>query len=730
MQDDGGVAAVNGARALDEDEARLLLGAYGVPLASWSTASDVHAAAASAGRLGFPVALKGMVAGVVHKTEAGLVELGLADGTAVLEAFVRLEGRSGGRMRGALVERMVRGRREFVSGMFRDPQFGPVVMFELGGVLTEALDDVAFAVAPLLPGEAGQMLDSIRALRLLGAYRGEPPVDRGVLTGVLEGLSRLALDHPEVVEVDVNPLLVEGGRPVAVDALVMVASPGAEIAPPPVPAHVSVEALEALFAPRSVAVVGASSHPGKWGGSLLVNLVGEGFPGRLYPVNAHASQILGLPAYPSVSALPEAPDLVLVAVPGSSLVEVVEECGRKGVRALVVVSAGFAEHSEVGAAQEREAARVAAGYGMALLGPNTVGVISPSQGLCAMGSVPLRVQPGSAALMSQSGNVALQFMLAANRWKLGIGRFVGLGNEALVNAADLLEFFGDDPELDLVLAYLEGIRDGRRFLEVARGVAAKKPVVVLCGGTSVSGSRAAASHTGAMAGRSRVFAAAARQAGLTVTTDQDEFMDVAVAYSRMPLPPGRRVAVVTSGGGWGVMCADELERKGLTLARLPSALVGQLDEVLSQYWSRGNPVDLVATVGEGRVERALQLLVAADEVDAVVMLGVLSVMALEPRMRRKGASVCRGLGLEPVVAVEMKEARRLEEQLILKAGELMETYGKPVLAVDLARGSHVELREGGRHRLVVYPSPLRAVQALAHMARYAEHRRRGKSGAQ
>ena len=460
-----------------------------------------------------------------------------------------------------------------------------------------------------------------------------------------------------------------------------------------------------------------------------MNLVGEGFPGRLYPVNAHASQILGLPAYPSVSVLPEAPDLVLVAVPGRSLVDVVEECGRKGVRALVVVSAGFAEHSGEGAAQEQAAAGAAARYGMALLGPNTVGVISPSRGLCAMGSVPLRVRPGSAALMSQSGNVALQLMLAANRWKLGIGRFVGLGNEAQVNAADLLEFFGDDPELDLVLAYVEGIRDGRTFLRAARAAAARKPVVVLRGGTSVSGSRAAASHTGAMAGRSRVFAAAARQAGLTVTTDQDEFMDVAVAYSRLPLPPGRRVAVVTSGGGWGVMCADELERKGLTLARLPSALVEQLDGVLSQYWSRANPVDLVATVGEGLVERVLQMLLAAAEVDAVVMLGVISILAMAPRMRRKGAAVCRALGLEPVVAVDVQEARRREEQLIFTAGELMETYGKPVLAVDLARGSHAELQEGGRYRLVVYPSPLRAVQALAHMARYAEHRRCGTDAA-
>ena len=224
MRIDSGDAAAGGARALDEGAARLLLEVYGVPLGPWATASDARAAAASAGRLGFPVALKGMVPGVAHKTEAGLVELGLADEAAVREAYTRLEGRSDGRMQGALVERMVRGRREFVAGMFRDPQFGPVVMFGLGGILTEALDDVAFGVAPLLPGEAGDMLDSIRAVRLLGAYRGEPRVDRDALTGVLEGLSRLALDHPEVIEVDINPLVVEGGRPVAVDALVMVAT--------------------------------------------------------------------------------------------------------------------------------------------------------------------------------------------------------------------------------------------------------------------------------------------------------------------------------------------------------------------------------------------------------------------------------------------------------------------------------------------------------------------------
>jgi acyl-CoA synthetase (NDP forming) len=709
-----------GITEMDEPGARAMLVSYGIPVAPWEWAGTEEEAVSAAVRLAFPVVLKGIVPGIRHKTEAGLVELDLPDRASVRAAFRRLRDTAGGALLGVLVERLIRGRREFVAGVFRDPQFGPVVMFGVGGTLTEALNDVAFGVAPLLPGEAEQMIGTIRAARLLDAYRGEPPVDRRALVSVLEALARLAGEHAEITEIDLNPLVVCGSAPVAVDVLVMTGGAGrpAEASA----GHVSPGALRALFAPTSVAVVGASAHPGKWGGSLLVNLVGEGYPGRLYPVHASAQSVLGLPAYPSVSALPEAPDLALVAVPGGQLLGVVDECGRKGVRALVVVSAGFGEHSTDGAALERAAADSASRYGMALLGPNTVGVISPAAGLCAMGSVPLRVAPGGLGLLSQSGNVALQLMLMANKWRLGIGRFVGLGNEAQVTAADLLDHFREDPEVDAVLGYVEGVRAGRRFLEAARHTTSTKPVVILRGGTSSSGRAAAASHTGALAGESRVFAAAARQAGITLTHDQDESMDAVVAFSRVPLPPGRRVAVVTSGGGWGVLCADEIERHGMAMAQLPAGLVARLDAVLPAFWSRANPVDLVATVGEGVVEDVLASLLASGSVDAVVMLGVLSILAMAPRMRRKGADVRRALGMGPAVPLETAEFRCREEAVVVAAGSLMEEYGKPVLAVELARGTHIEDRGSGPYRLVVYPSPLRAVRALGHLARYAEHK--------
>ncbi len=328
-----------------------------------------------------------------------------------------------------------------------------------------------------------------------------------------------------------------------------------------------------------------------------------------------------------MSELPEAPDLVIVAVHSSLVNGVVEECGRKGVGAVVVVSAGFSEVGPEGRAMEDGMVDIAERYGMALVGPNCMGVISSHHKLYGTGFMLVRPAPGGASMVSQSGNLGLQLLVSAERRKGGVGKFIGVGNEAMIDAVDFINYLHTDPETNTIVAYMEGFDDGRRLLDVMKRTTLDKPVVVLRGGMSDYGKKAAASHTGALTSSTAVFQAAARQSGLIVVTDPDEFMDLTFALAYMPLPPGRRVAVATLGGGWGVLVSDEISRCGLQLAELSPDVIESLNKVLPPFWSHSNPVDMVATVTPGAPETVVETLVASEGVDAVIVMGVVGSMS-------------------------------------------------------------------------------------------------------
>ena len=628
-------ALAAGRRALDEVEAKALFTAYGIPVVEGAPVRSAAEAVEVAGRLGYPVVMKGLSSEIQHKSEAGLVLLDIPDDTGVCSAFDALTRRAPVALEGVLVEQMISGGREFVIGMSRDPQFGPAVMFGLGGVLTEALQDVVFGVAPLSEREAEELLDEIRAAKLLGEFRGSPAVDRRVLVETLIAVGRMALDHPEIREIDVNPMLVEGSRPVAVDALVTLGAAPAEPAPR---LPLNRRALDAVFYPQSVAVVGASNDVAKWGGVVTINVLSGGFPGPIYPINPRDRDVFGRAAYPSLSDLPSIPDLAIIAVPAGTVKGVVEECARLGVKAVVVISGGFSEAGPEGAAMEADIAQIASNAGMAMIGPNCVGVMSSWRRFYGTGGVITQPGPGPAGFLSHSGNMGVQLMASAEERSGGVGKFAGIGNEALYTATDLLEYFCDDPQTGLILDYVEGLDDGRRFMEAARRAALKKPLIVLRGGASEYGAKAAASHTGAMAGSQRVFEAVVRQCGVIATTDPDEFIDLAFALSYLPLPKGRRVAVVTMGGGWGVVAADEISRSGLELAELPPNVIADIDAVLPPYWSRSNPVDLVGSIKEGAPERAIETVVRSEAVDAVVVLGVIGMVTSPLRVIDGGRS--------------------------------------------------------------------------------------------
>jgi len=686
---------------------KALFAAYGIPVPRGRLVKDEQEAVTTAAGLGGKVVMKGVAADIHHKTEAGLVVLGIPAGAAeeVVRIYRLLQERAGGRLEGVLVEQMIAGNREFMVGMKRDSAFGPVVAFGLGGVLTEALADVALAVAAVSESEALELPTLIRAKKLLGTFRGYPEVDRNVLAKIIQAIGQMALDHPEIAEIDVNPLLIEGHRPVAADALIILGEPATE------PARSSfVPDLKPLLAPRSMAIVGASGDITKWGGSALRNILDGGYTGTIYPVNPKGGEFFGLKVYPSLEDLPEAPDLALLAVGAHQIVPMLEQCGRKGIRAAIAIAAGFSETGEAGAEAEREIARVASENGVTLMGPNCLGLLSNEVSLHAVGFVVLHPPKGTLSFVSQSGNLGTQITMGCQRRGVGIDKMLSVGNEAQIGVVEAIDYLRSDPHTACIMAYVEGIDDGRRFLEVARRTTAVKPVVVLRAGLTEYGSRAAASHTGAMAGSAAVWEAAARQAGVVTCTSIQEVVDLGTCLAYNPTPKGRRVAVVTNGGGAGVICADEVARHGLELAEFPSELYAALDEILPPFWSKHNPLDMVATGGGDVAPRVLRLVAECETVDAVIVLSCLGVPNSGSEDRPVGADG------------EYLELSAWEKAFLELVADLMETTGKPIINVpDLPlRKSVYDL--GRRYLPIVLATPQAAARALDRMEWYGSRR--------
>lgn len=436
--------------------------------------------------------------------------------------------------------------------------------------------------------------------------------------------------------------------------------------------------------------------------------------------------------YAGPADLPETPDLVIVALGGAHAAPIIADCGRHGVPAAIVIAAGFGEAGEEGVALQKELARAADDSGVTMVGPNCMGVLCSSAHLRAVGLVTLRPEAGPLSVISQSGNIGAQLLMSAERRSIGVEKYVSSGNQATTDANDLLEYLADDPLTGVVAMYLEGMGGGRRFYDLARATTPRKPVIVILGGMSALGRRAASSHTGALAGSAEVFRAAARQAGVIVSSDPDEALDVAGLLAYMTLPAGRRVAVVTLGGGWGVLAADALAASGLQLAELPPEVLAAVGELLPPYWSHGNPIDLVATVTRGVPERIIELVAASDAVDAVITLALIG----SPSSGRSGqqrppvadgrvGDHGLGPGPSPQGGGMFIELNLRETALVEHIAAVMERTGKPIVSVPLSPVQRSVFPGLGRYAPVLLPSPSAAVGALAKAAWYAAHPQRG-----
>jgi acetate---CoA ligase (ADP-forming) len=395
------------------------------------------------------------------------------------------------------------------------------------------------------------------------------------------------------------------------------------------------QTLDPLLRPRSVAVIGASRSRDSIGGAILHNLLAAGFQGPVYPVNPKTSHVQSVASYPDVESIPGEVDLAIVVIPAAHVLEAVEACGRKGVQAIIVISAGFKEVGAEGAEREAELVAAARRHGMRLVGPNCLGLLNtdPEVSLNAT-FAPVDALPGRVAFSSQSGALGLAILDYARRLALGISQFVSVGNKADVSGNDLIEFWEKDPGTDLILLYLESFGNPTKFTQIARRVARKKPIVAVKGGRTKSGARAASSHTGALAGSDVAVDALFHQSGVIRTDTIEELFDTALMLAYQPVPAGSRVAILTNAGGPAIMAADACESAGLTLPSLEPKTMKAMRGFLAPEASVKNPVDMIASADAPAYEQALRLLVADKNVDAVIVIFVPPLVTGAPEVAR------------------------------------------------------------------------------------------------
>ena len=480
--------------------------------------------------------------------------------------------------------------------------------------------------------------------------------------------------------------------------------------------------FEALFDPRGVVVVGASSHPGKFGFVSLHNLLAAGYAGKVFGTNLEAEMVLGVQTVRSVDELPEGQiDLAFVCTPAATNAEILRACARKGVRAAFLTSAGYGEAGEAGRRAQDELVALCHELGILLAGPNGQGVVSTPASLCAQIVAPYP-PAGRIGVASQSGNFVSSFMNYALATGVGISRAVSAGNAAMLGVADYLEYYATDPATAVGLAYVESIGDGRAFYDRVAGVAARMPLVLVKGGATDGGARAAASHTGALAADDKVFDGMCRQAGVVRAATVEEAFEAAATFASQPLPSGPNVVVMTTAGGWGVVTADAITRdRDLVLAPLPDDLLAQIDTKLPPRWSRNNPVDLAGSETRDTIPDVMEMIARHPAVDAVVFLG-LGIQSNQARLMRNGRFYPDN-GLERVVAFHERQDARYAQA----AADLSEATGKPILCAselavaDPANPGPATVRATGR---LCYASANRAVTALGHLYRYSRHRQR------
>src|SRR5690349_19593392 len=648
--------------SLTAPEGKLVCDAYGIPVPKEGVAKSAAEAGKLAASMGFPVVMKIVSPDILHKTEAGGVVVGVKTADDAEKTYETIlanakKYKSDAKIEGIQVQQMLLGGQEVIVGAVTDGSFGKLVAFGLGGVLVEVLKDITFRLAPATREDALSMLDGIQAAEMLKGVRGSDPVSRDALAGLIESVSQLIADFPEISERDLNPAFATKSGATAADVRIV-----CDWNPPEPryrPKHEDiVRDMNRIMKPEAVAVIGASGETGKIGNSVMKNLINGGYQGKIYPINPSADEIMGLKAYKSVKDVPGNVDVAVFAIPAKFVAAALVECGEKKIPGAVLIPSGFAETGNVEG--QKEIQEIGRKYGVRLMGPNIYGFYYTWKNLCATFCTAYDVK-GHAALSSQSGGIGMAIIGFSRSAKMGVSAIVGLGNKSDIDEDDLLLFFEQDDNTKVIAQHCEDLKDGRAFAEVAKRVSKKKPVIMLKAGRTSAGAAAASSHTGALAGNDKIYEDVLRQSGVIRAKSLRDLLDFARGVPLLPTPKGENVVIITGAGGSGVLLSDACVYNGLKLLKpMPADLDAAFRKFIPPFGAAGNPVDI--TGGEPPITymNTVRLGLEDDRIHALI-LGYWHTIVTPPMVFAKNMVQ---------VVNEMKEKGKIKPVVASLAGDV------------------------------------------------------------
>ena len=613
-------------KVITEELSKSVLKKYGIKVPGYALVNSTKEATKVARKLGYPLVMKVVSPQILHKTDVGGVKVGLQNEKEVKRAFndmyKRLSKKKGVQLKGILLEKMVPQGVELIVGLQNDPQFGPVIMVGLGGVLTEIFKDVAFRMLPITVADAKSMLQELKGAKILQGFRGSKPIDQNMLAKALVQIGKLGVDNAGYFDsIDFNPIVVYPKSYYVVDAKILLRKEFKQNAIST--AQPNADFMEKFFTPQSVALVGASATPGKIGNSVLDSMAKHDYKGKVYPINPKADEILGIKCYPSLEAIQDPIDLVVVCVDLSVTPPVLEACAKKDIHSVVIVSGGGKELGGERAVMEAEIKRLSEQHKIRIIGPNCIGMFNAANRLdCAFQGQArmVRARLGDVAFLSQSGTMGISFLETADSF--GLSKMVSYGNRSDVDEADMIWYLASDPQTKVITLYVEGFGDGRKFIETAKRVMVEKhkPVVMWKSGRTALGAKQAASHTGSLGGSNAIIMGAFKQAGIISVDSYQELAGVVKALSWQPAAKGNRAGLVSNGAGPMIGAIDHFERFGLEVAKVTEATLGEMKAHYPPTYvlGSGNPVDVTGGANADDYRYAIQKFMDDPNVDIIM----------------------------------------------------------------------------------------------------------------
>ena len=616
-------ARKNNQSVITEESAKAILTEYGIKVPPFALVSTTQEAADKAKQLGFPLVAKIVSPEILHKTDVKGVRVGLKSEQEVRDAFDDMYGRLSTKyhIKGVILERMVDPGLEVIIGLQNDPQFGPVIMFGLGGINTEIFKDVTFRVLPITPKDTEEMIENLKGKSMLKGFRGSEPVDLALLSDMLMKIAKLGTDAAAYYEsVDFNPVILYPHDYFVVDAKILLR----EKPEPQIISNAEPDSsyMDLFFNARSVALIGASPEAGKVGNSVLHSLAKHDYKGKVFPVNAKGYQeIMGIKAFKSLDDINEPVDVVVVTVDLKFVPDLLRSCGRRNIHNMVIISGGGKELGGDRAAIENEIKKLSSEQKVRIIGPNCIGMFNAENRLdCAFQGHErmLRPQRGEVAFLSQSGTIGIAFMETSDSF--GMSKMISYGNRSDVDEADMIWYLGEDPSTKVIGLYVEGLGDGRKFMNAAKRVILErnKPILVFKNGRTARGAKQAASHTGSLGGSYNVVRGALEQARIISLDSYEELTGSLKALTWQPVPRGNRVAMITNGAGPVIAAIDNFERLGLAVAEISNKTIKDLKEHYPPTYVIGNPCDITGSATADDYRFAIQAFMDDPSVDIIM----------------------------------------------------------------------------------------------------------------